>query len=137
MTDQEVFDKIVKGILAQGKQAIRNDRNTCAYRVKKDDGTVLKCAVGMLIPDDKYELRLEGFTVRELCIGESDSVEYTLAQSNMVRALQLAHDRYNCKVVNISFVETFSTRAVCIGTALGLWTSACYSSNDLYWSKNL
>jgi len=50
LTMQEIFDKSVKGVIAQGKPAVANDAQ-CAYRTP--DGC--KCAVGQLIPDDKYD----------------------------------------------------------------------------------
>jgi hypothetical protein len=38
----------------------------CAYRIKCEDGTVKKCAVGRLIPDHLYDSSIEGYTVADL-----------------------------------------------------------------------
>lgn len=52
-----VAAEIVRGLLAQGRPSV--GVNGCAYRATAPDGTVLKCAVGMLIPDEKYSRRME------------------------------------------------------------------------------
>jgi hypothetical protein len=59
MTKQEIFDHVLTHLRKQGKPAINetdSGEDICAYRT--DDG--LKCAVGCLIPDDKYNEDLEG-----------------------------------------------------------------------------
>lgn len=48
MTKQEIFDKALSGIIAQGGQCIGDD-GRCAYRIGDN-----KCAIGHLIPDDLY-----------------------------------------------------------------------------------
>ena len=55
MTAQEVFDFVVNHLRTQGKQAVDRDGD-CQYCTP--DG--LKCAVGCLIPDDKYDPCIEG-----------------------------------------------------------------------------
>lgn len=55
--EQEIFDAAYRGLAAQGfMQSKASDENGCAYR--GDGGK--KCAVGHLIPDDKYKEELEG-----------------------------------------------------------------------------
>ena len=58
MTNQQIFNKVAKHLLKQGRRA--RDGNGCAYR--GENGT--KCAVGCLIPDALYDDRLEGSSVR-------------------------------------------------------------------------
>ena len=53
MTRQEIFDTIVAHLHAQGQPAISG--SSCFYR----SPTGLKCAVGCLIPDDKYSQEIE------------------------------------------------------------------------------
>lgn len=65
---QETFDKVATHLLTQNERAMRDDRvidpeslyydpdNNCAYF--NEDG--LKCAVGCLIPEDKYSPDIEG-----------------------------------------------------------------------------
>lgn len=51
LTKQEMFNIFVPAIIKQGRKSMRNTVSTwCAYR--SHDG--LKCAVGMLIPDELY-----------------------------------------------------------------------------------
>jgi hypothetical protein len=49
MTNQEAFNKVVIGLRAQGRPSI-NPNSVCMYR--NSEG--LKCAVGILIPDEEY-----------------------------------------------------------------------------------
>lgn len=55
MTKQEVFDKVLAHLRAQGRKAL-DDRRQCMYRAP--DGA--KCAAGCLISDEQYGPRLEG-----------------------------------------------------------------------------
>jgi hypothetical protein len=61
VTNQEIFDKVAKHLLAQGAQALSPQTGACKYRAGG-----LACAVGCLIPDEEYSLALEGLTVKEL-----------------------------------------------------------------------
>lgn len=60
MTKQETFNLVVSALLAQGRPSVGVEPiggfNRCRYR--GDDGC--KCAVGHLIPDDKYDPAMEG-----------------------------------------------------------------------------
>lgn len=60
---QEIFDKVVTHLFAQGVQSL-NKYNECQYRGQ--NGT--SCAVGCLIPDEEYDARLEYRGVRSLGI---------------------------------------------------------------------
>lgn len=57
---QEWFDTAARGIISQGKPSMGRDPITenekCVYR--SSDGC--KCAIGWLIPDDKYDPSFEG-----------------------------------------------------------------------------
>lgn len=61
-TAQEIFDTVVKHLRQQGKLALSLDGYTCAYRGA--DGT--KCAVGVLIPDELYSSKMEGYNLNNL-----------------------------------------------------------------------
>lgn len=57
MTKQETFDTVVAHLRKQGRRATdRSEWAFCMYRT--EDG--MKCAVGCLIPDEKYSCTLEG-----------------------------------------------------------------------------
>jgi hypothetical protein len=75
---QKTFDAVLAHLRKQGKRAI--DGESCMYRT--EDG--LKCAIGCLIPDDKYDPKMDEFnyTVRNVLIlqsipgiGDFDSAE--------------------------------------------------------------
>lgn len=62
--DQDIFDRVVTHLFTQKKQSKEPARGStpccCRYRYKSDDGTVLKCAIGCLIPDSEYKEGFEG-----------------------------------------------------------------------------
>lgn len=61
MKIQEAFDKIATHLLTQQEKAL-DGGNNCAYLTEEG----LKCAIGCLIPEDKYDITMEGFGVREM-----------------------------------------------------------------------
>lgn len=93
LSKQEIFNKAYRGLESQGFQrSARRDR--CLYR--GPDG--LKCAVGWLIPDEKYEGRIEMYVLN---INELEFMEYltpilgplTPEDVIFLRHLQSAHDQ--------------------------------------------
>jgi hypothetical protein len=57
LTQQEAFDRMVRGLAAQGwQQASQGWDSACRYRTYSG----LKCAIGQLIPDEKYDVEMEG-----------------------------------------------------------------------------
>lgn len=61
MTNQEAFDTIVKGLASQGFQRSMVGAG-CRFR----DRQGRKCAVGWVIPDEKYYPGLEGTAIHSL-----------------------------------------------------------------------
>jgi len=61
MTTQEYFNLLIETSKSGGFPATAED-GTCAYRGK--DGK--KCAVGVIIPDDVYDVEMEGKPVYDL-----------------------------------------------------------------------
>jgi len=55
LTRQEIFDKAYLGIAAQGFVMSQQNLGRCAYRGAHG----LKCAIGQLIPDDRYDPKME------------------------------------------------------------------------------
>lgn len=63
MTNQEIFDTVAVHLLTQNKRATKaNCSTTCQYRTSEG----LKCAVGCLIPDEKYTPEMEPYGVYTL-----------------------------------------------------------------------
>lgn len=81
MTHQETFDLIVAHLRKQNEKSLNGDY--CRY--KNADG--LKCAVGALIPDEKYSISLE----------ERNALEHPVAEL----LLELGHDPALCNRLQI------------------------------------
>lgn len=87
MTNQEIFDMVVTHLRRQGCKA--HNGMECLYRFG-----ALACAVGCLIPDDKYEARFEGRSIREWwplreCLM---GLGISLEQFDLLVDLQTTHD---------------------------------------------
>jgi hypothetical protein len=87
MTAQEIFDKVATHLLTQNKQAMNEDDQVCVYRT--DGG--LKCAVGVLIPDEDYLPLMEG---QYLIGGEPHCPELHnfLEKAGLSAHIKLLHD---------------------------------------------
>jgi hypothetical protein len=72
MTRSEVLDRVACALLDQGEPSVGThpvEGSTdvmCRYRLTKEDGTVLKCGIGHLIPDELYDERMEGQSIGTL-----------------------------------------------------------------------
>ena len=87
MTKQETFDLVVNGLREQGRKSLGPDGD-CAYR--SCDG--LKCAVGMIIPDELYDEGMEGIGVGMLA-REFPSLMPTVSPNiDILEHLQSIHD---------------------------------------------
>lgn len=87
---QEVFDLVVEHLFTQGRPAYDGSQG-CMYRTY--DG--LRCAVGVLIPDDLYHPSFETIEVRVLIqeLFDADLADWR-EHEYLLNALQLTHD--NC-----------------------------------------
>jgi len=54
MDAQSIFDTVCRHLIIQGQRAATST-GACRYRAKDHEGVVLKCAVGVLIPDAEYQ----------------------------------------------------------------------------------
>lgn len=87
MTKQEVYDKVKAHLLAQGKQSWDEERDLCMYRGPGG----LKCAVGVLIPDEKYVPQMEG-EVSDTGWLEKYGLTELLPFEELLQDLQTVHD---------------------------------------------
>src|SRR5688572_6732803 len=96
-TAQELYDTVARGIYNQGCRSV-NREGVCQYRLGN-----LKCGIGQLIPDDKYNPEWDEYeaTVVNLIEGRDASedrvaVEATFPEwephKDLLANLQLAHD---------------------------------------------
>lgn len=96
MTNQTVFNKVVKHLLTQKKRStikLANGETMCAYRGTNN----LKCAIGALIPNTRYRESFEGSGIfdpfSELGNPVLDAAGLTVEQGKLGEALQSVHDR--------------------------------------------
>ncbi len=87
MTNQEVFDKVAKHLLTQNKKAISPVDGRCKYRTED-----LKCAGGIMIPDDKYLPKMEGRSMSTVI--KENSLEELKPFMLLLDQLQGIHDVY-------------------------------------------
>jgi len=90
MEAQEIFDTVATHLFKQGQRAVRGQADgLCAYRGEGG----LKCAVGVLIPDQLYTEMMEGSTVSGLLDeAEWELPEWMADNQSLLRDLQEAHD---------------------------------------------
>lgn len=98
-TAQEVFDVITDHLITQGKQS-KSESGACYYRGKEN----LKCAAGILIPDNMYVHQMElrdWISVYNTYGPKGISEEKT--HIFLIRELQLIHDECKppCWVYNL------------------------------------
>lgn len=84
MTNQEIFNIVWRGLESQGWQpSLLADTDMCAYR-----GThQRKCAIGWLIPDDKYDPFIEGCPISVLLMCAREKVACGPAPQTLVDLL--------------------------------------------------
>lgn len=90
-TGQEVFDFIAHHLLTQNEKALHIEEDgeqNCKYRLKKEDGTVLRCAAGCLIPDEDYKDEIEG----EKWVAAIEKMKITDKHNSIISGLQSIHD---------------------------------------------
>lgn len=105
LSAQEVFDIVVNHLFTQGRPAY-DDVQGCMYRTH--DG--LRCAVGVLIPDDLYDKALEknpsDYIIQYFF--DADLADWR-EHKNLLMRLQNIHD--NCSkteegTFNLAFLDT-------------------------------
>lgn len=104
ITPQSVFDKALFGIRQQGGFA--KSGGICRYRMSN-----LACAIGWLLPDDRYRKDLEGMSVEQL-MGETLE-ELEGVDVNLLCDMQVAHDE-------AASLEEWETRMQYIAESFGL-----------------
>lgn len=101
MNHQEIFNTVATHLFNQGRPAARIMRDkdgkehagACLYRT--DDG--LKCAVGVMIPDDIYRISMENRSVKGILESSSFNLPVSIFNDQniaLLQALQLLHDNY-------------------------------------------
>lgn len=103
---QEVFDTVIRHLVNQRKASVNGYNGECVYR--GPDGT--KCAVGCLIPDEVYNVGMEGKNVYDLlhyaACNEINLPEEITEHRALLKNLQDLHDDY-LMLVPIVSVNTY------------------------------
>lgn len=89
MNNQEIFNTVALHLVQQNKQSTDIKlliKLRCMYR--SPDG--LSCAIGCLIPDDKYRADMEGLAVDELA--KHFDLGFATGNMPLLRHLQALHD---------------------------------------------
>lgn len=86
MTNQEVFDKVVRHLGKQRAKSYLACETVCAYRGAEGR----QCAAGPLIPDDVYEPRMEGRNWRDLA--QAYPILAAVGDARLIAHLQSVHD---------------------------------------------
>ena len=88
-TAQEVFDTVATHLLTQNERSLRPDgcADDCAYRGDKG----MKCAVGVLIPDDVYTPHMEGKSISAVQ-SSAHALGHLRRHMALLLALQQLHD---------------------------------------------
>lgn len=110
MNKQEVFDTVATGLIAQGRQSKDDTDTGCRYR----GWEATKCAIGLLIKDEDYNVALENNPVSDLGIQRALKSSLGLdcltdAELRFLEDLRQVHDEYD--EVFGSFVDYMVTRS--------------------------
>jgi hypothetical protein len=106
MTNQEIFDFVVRALLKQGRPAY--DGNQCRYRTS--DGR--KCAIGHLIPDEKYTPAMESYSPTREVVYKGLPFEASGILQVFLKDLQFTHDSPACRGLDgPRWVEAFAEEA--------------------------
>lgn len=89
---QEWFDTAARGVIAQGAKSLDDERLVCRYRGLNG----LKCAIGHIIPDDKYTPEMDRSILFRGVLQKAGLVDFEAhcfeAPECFLRQLQAAHD---------------------------------------------
>lgn len=88
MTDQELFDKVAGHLLKQAERSVDGNKG-CLYRGPRG----LMCAIGCLIPDERYTSDLEQFMPDDRPLLEAAGLGEE--QAKLAYKLQEIHDGYD------------------------------------------
>lgn len=103
MKKQEIFDTAVAALIKQGEPSYDDG---CYYRGPGG----AKCAIGHLIPDEKYSEGLEGLTADRFEVRKAAGIRFL--QAGFAGELQSAHDiPAELGLTDAEWLEDFKKRA--------------------------
>lgn len=118
--NQEIFDKVSQHLIKQNRQCALFDESGAMYECLYRDANGLACAIGCLIPEDKYHPNMEG----NGGIGGNIFVDLVIEELYgsdvdfpFLRSLQYIHDSFNPS----DWKEKFTQYALDHGLTVGPW----------------
>lgn len=95
MNSKEILATVRAHLEKQRVAAVGKLDGVCRYRITRPGEPVLKCAVGCLIPDDKYDHRMEPYLADALFTRFPEILTWvpTASQLKLLTELQMMHDR--------------------------------------------
>lgn len=87
------------------------DRDGCSYRKTFEANCISRCAIGLLIPDELYDVRMEFKNINDLVEEYPELEEYIKVDGLSIkdlRDIQNTHDKFDdfCKIWNPNeFIE--------------------------------
>lgn len=121
MTNQEIFNKVVRHVRKQGRPSIDRRNDSCKYRMKVR-GQVLMCGIGCLIPDKEYisaidnnssfnSVSVEHLVLNPYGFPAIPSLVSKKRNLELMKRLQFAHDvaAKNSRL-NKTFVKIFNEK---------------------------
>lgn len=135
-SQQDIFDRIVTAVLAQGQRAMAEIAGSKVCRYRGEGGC--KCAVGHLIPDNRYREDFEGLTLGRAHGGGDREPYHLMLQAiaeeighyvlddhtmHLLTSLQMAHDRGGTgRWHSVPFRQDFGGRARAVAVLFDLST---------------
>lgn len=101
----DLIEFVASSLQTQGEKSMLMDGgDRCLYRLVKEDGTVLKCALGFLIPNSRYKTLMEDNDALDLFYKFPKALESTIKKfklenesaedlADFFKALQEIHDQ--------------------------------------------
>lgn len=90
---QEIYNYVTRFLLNQNEKAISS--GVCKYRTKNSQGKELKCAVGCILPDSKYDAVYENLILSNLPYFnpmKNSNDRQTRLKYDLLREFQMIHD---------------------------------------------
>ena len=110
-TDYDVFNYIKEHLLKQNEKSLDPWSLSCYYRAQKEDGNVLRCAIGCLIDDRFYSEEFENTSPNDPRVKEA--IENTIPNweynANMLCELQNIHDEHEVDrwSLSLEYLESY------------------------------
>src|ERR1700690_1533902 len=121
MTNEEVFRVVYTGLRKQGFERSLDSRGDyCMYRGLNGK----KCAVGMLIPDDRYDSRFEKRSYLSLRT-EPGGVGFDVKDVEFLNILQAIHDtsdepgRMRMRLLDVAYMNDIDTSQYTVEDTIG------------------